>query len=391
MSERPLHWSERAKMYQASPGGGRGKPSRPQPPSGKPPRRGPSKGLWIALSVVAVVVAAAATVYFWYLPSRDSDEQTETVSSVLADDGRPEPAEPQSADSEAKDLLNRAMTAMQTGYGQVGSFDLDVLTPDLLAGIDPSITFVPSLTSDDVPAQIARAADSSIDYGGSGLTCRVMTMSDSGNWFSIVADRAEGGGVQYLVNGVERSWDSFEAGVTTTAQPAGATSTPGLYENAQLGCSFEYPADWIDYPNTAEWNSDALLYVGDPQDPLAQTLGIPTDFIAFFGVREPEESPPSPRSIIDELSTGLGLAETASVAVYEPITDFNIKGVPACSVSMLATDSDSTPDMVWTYVALVYEDRGFLFYLVSSLEQLDANQPLFESVVQSFELTDAGP
>ena len=85
------------------------------------------------------------------------------------------------------------------------------------------------------------------------------------------------------------------------------------------------------------------------------------------------------------------MAETASVAVYEPITDFNIKGVPACSVSMLATDSDSTPDMVWTYVALVYEDRGFLFYLVSSLEQLDANQPLFESVVQSFELTDAGP
>jgi hypothetical protein len=102
VEQRPLHWSEKAKLSQQSGVSSAGsmppqpRPGAPQseaapqaapsPESGhKPPkRRGPSKGFWLIASVVLVLAAAAAAVWFWYLPSRGAgaDASSTTVAAV---------------------------------------------------------------------------------------------------------------------------------------------------------------------------------------------------------------------------------------------------------------------------------------------------------------------
>ena len=108
MEQRPLHWSERAKMYPSPPSGDNGtippaqESKRERQPRTKPPKKSSSrKGFLVTLAVLVLVAAAAGVVFLWYLPSREPSADEAGLA--------------------ARNLVREAMIAIDQAYAEAAA------------------------------------------------------------------------------------------------------------------------------------------------------------------------------------------------------------------------------------------------------------------------------
>jgi len=381
-------------MYPSSPASNAGRPSlRPQPPGrpaspkrGRPSRRGPSKGLWVALTVVVCAAAAAAVVFFWYLPGRDTDLPAAAVTSTTLVDV----VDPQAADEAAKALVSAATAAMEAGYADLHTFDPTTMTPEVLAGIEPSITYVvwPYPDARACLAPTVKAVDRAVHYGGIEAAYAIGTVSASGTTFGINVNKLTGF-TYYYVNGNELDWTAAADATSTTAPPASdVAATPGVFDDPALGISFQYPASWVEYRSEDVFGSTAdhpyRLVVGDP---LTQIVSMPRNFVVLDGARTPGQPAPTARLMMEAQIAGF--SGQADWTEYEPLAEFQVNGVSACSWAV--RNLSPTGPLVWRFVALSSGDAGFLFYFVSQEELLPVNRPLFDATLNSVQIAAPAP
>lgn len=382
-------------------------PAAPAPPGGPsdtPPRHRPGKWLWIALSLVVLVAAAAAIVCFWYLPSRDAEESTvasagTTDSQVGGEkDGDAVLTADQIADASAVNLLRTAMSAIESAYvnSDTRTYDPAVVTPEMLSAIAPTVTFNPWTSPAAASEATAETALSAVDYAGDELNFAIGTVSETGRVFGAVVTREGSGATWYYVDGREADWSTYAATPSPTGEAgAEAVSTPGLYEDPLLGCSFEYPTDWVVYEyqqiHGALTDDPSVFIVGDPS---TTTTPIPVDFLEFSGVRTPGEPAPSPREAAEYFAADY--AETQRAGGQQPdgslddrfFVEERVNGISACYISYLTMDGMDQGDapQYWTVYFLSYEDTSFLFQFVTTATNAEVNDAVFHAVLESFRI-----
>ncbi len=233
MEKRPLHWSERAKMFPGSAGAGTGQSQTPRPPknqknapenpSDKEPKKGSShKGFLITLLVILLVTAAAVVVLFWYLPNRDSggddsQQATATTGSESTDAGAGATDQPtqttitgavaDAKDIEAMTLVRDSMVAVESAYANVGTFEPASLTASLLGQMDPSLTFVIRDSDQAAKAPVSSAGEMALDFYGDANSYALGTRSDSGAFFGVIVNKGNST-TTYYVNGQEEDWST---------------------------------------------------------------------------------------------------------------------------------------------------------------------------------------
>ncbi len=110
-------------------------------------------------------------------------------------------------DALAKSVVRNAMTAMETAYVDTYTFQLD---PRFLAGVEPSIKFVPAprylLTVDGVgSARVTQQAkEQAVSYYGGASSYSICTRSESGTIFGALVDKVQGSTV--FVDGEGNPW-----------------------------------------------------------------------------------------------------------------------------------------------------------------------------------------
>jgi flagellar basal body-associated protein FliL len=232
VEQRPLHWSERAKMYPSLPGtesSGTPQPKDPQgserprtkQPRGKSPKgRSSHKGLLVTMIVILLVAAAAAVVLLWYLPSRSSD----TGESELT----------------ARNLVRQAATAIDQAYEQASTFDPQTMAPNTLKAIAPTITFHPVSDTSAATSPSAQAKDNAVNYAGTQTSYAVGTMSQSGTTYGVVVDKQTGSKTYYLGGKEVADWE--QAGTSTSAtdasdptQTSQSSQTTNVTTHTQIG------------------------------------------------------------------------------------------------------------------------------------------------------------
>jgi hypothetical protein len=223
VEQRPLHWSEQAKMHAGSAGpSGQTRRSTPQRPPRQhrssrshSPRRSFGKGFWITLSFVLCAAAAAAMIFFWYLPGREGDADKGTFAIT--------PVEISEADRAARELIREAMTVIESAHADSDTYAPEVMTPGVLAGIEPGITFIawPDETAFAQPT--ARAAAYCVNYHGTESRYSIGTMSASGNTFGVIVDNEAGRTERLFWNGEERDWSTL---VGSAGTPWGPPASP---------------------------------------------------------------------------------------------------------------------------------------------------------------------
>jgi type IV pilus assembly protein PilA len=107
-------------------------------------------------------------------------------------------------DASAKSLVRNAMTAYESAYVDSRTYAPATVTSAVLKAIEPSITFnagtaaVASTTA--IPAtSTSKATDHAVDYFGNDTTYSIASVSDSGNKFGVVADKASATGATTFV------------------------------------------------------------------------------------------------------------------------------------------------------------------------------------------------
>jgi hypothetical protein len=126
----------------------------------------------------------------------------ETSSTSLAEQSPRDVA----VDSQAKQLVLNAMTAIESAYVDVRTFDPLTMSPPVLVAIEPSVIWVSSMHDTAATAPTALAAANSVDYFGTETTYAVGTLSQSGTAFGVIVDKAAGGAITYYIDGEATSW-----------------------------------------------------------------------------------------------------------------------------------------------------------------------------------------
>jgi hypothetical protein len=218
VEQRPLHWSERAKMYPPSPGstpGGPGQPAGPQR-SRQPGRRSSKRtssrrGFLLVLIVLLVLAAAAAVLLLWYLPSKDGSGDQE---SELA----------------ARSLVRQAMTAIEKAYPEAQTYDPRTMAPATLKGLAPSLTFHPMSDTSAATSPTAQAADNAVNYAGTQTSYAVGTISEGGTAYGAVVDKQSDTTTYYLDGRQVADW-GLEDTATTTTVASDTTQTSEVSES----------------------------------------------------------------------------------------------------------------------------------------------------------------
>lgn len=201
MEQRPSHWSECPNTYPSSPspgptgaGAGRG-----PGPSG---RRGVKKGVWIAITVVVCVAVAAVAAYLAFSPDKEEATNTDTTSQTQTAFGPNAAAE----DAAAKSLVRNAMTAIESAYVDLRTFDEATATAAMLQSVEPSIAFVAMAGAGAATAPKASTTEDAVNYSGTGDTYAVGTVSASGKTFGVTVDKRAGGGNTFYIDGAVQDW-----------------------------------------------------------------------------------------------------------------------------------------------------------------------------------------
>jgi type IV pilus assembly protein PilA len=108
-------------------------------------------------------------------------------------------------DASAKSLVRNAMTAMESAYVDSRTYDPDVVDTDVLAAIEPSITFTADdaavATWDGTDATVAEVGDADaeeVGYFGDDTSYSIATTSLSGNLFGVTADKSATGATTFV-------------------------------------------------------------------------------------------------------------------------------------------------------------------------------------------------
>jgi type IV pilus assembly protein PilA len=109
-------------------------------------------------------------------------------------------------DASAKSLVRNSMTAIESAYVDLRSFDPGVMTVAVLGAIEPSITFVPAAGNTAATAPTASAQAHSVNYFGTDTTYAVGSLSQSGKTFGVIVDKGAGGGNTFYVAGASHEW-----------------------------------------------------------------------------------------------------------------------------------------------------------------------------------------
>lgn len=230
MEQRPLHWSERAKMFpgaadadtdpgsQPKPSAPDKKPSDKKSPEKKPKTRSSHKGLLITLLIILVIAAAAVVIFLWYLPSRGSDTdgpnlddqqqltETSTDSETVAPLAGPIAA---AKDIEAMTLVRNSMLAVQSLHAAAGTYDLQDIPAALLQQMATVVTF--TIRDDDQAAKAptSLASDMAVDIYGTLTGYALGTQSDSGRLFGVIVNAGSSiGATTYYVDGQVQDWST---------------------------------------------------------------------------------------------------------------------------------------------------------------------------------------
>ena len=135
-----------------------------------------------------------------------------------------------------------ATAAGVRAYVDMQTFAPEHVTPEMLTGIEPSITFVPWPDTSAFSAATAEAAANTVNYAGNETNYALGTVSASGNVFGVITNKEGEGSTEYYINGQEQDWDTPLTSTTVTTGPAsssGASDDTVLYQDYALGCSFE--------------------------------------------------------------------------------------------------------------------------------------------------------
>jgi hypothetical protein len=292
------------------------------------------------------------------------------------------------ADIAAQMLIRNAITALESAYAQLQSFSPEVLTPAVLAGIEPSIAFVPADGETAATAPVSPAMTNSVDFYGTATSYSLGTVSASGNTFGVRVSKGPGGSIStYYVNGGVEDWSASSQGVIgqTASPPATAPAIMARHQDTGLGCSFDYPASWTDYPAqtlgvpTAGFSS--AYAVSDPQGALVSST--PADYILFGGLLQ--QGALGPQARLDALATSMAPTFLAGATVVEPTTDFEVNGTTAAAKTYrLAVAS---PQVLSRIVCLVSGERVFYFFFVSEETRWALNKTVFDATLDSFRAT----
>jgi type II secretory pathway pseudopilin PulG len=109
-------------------------------------------------------------------------------------------------DASAKSLVRNAMTAIESAYVDLRTFDPATMTPDALSQIEPSITWVAVREVTDAIDATADAGVSEVDYWGTETTYAVGTQAESGIKFAVTVDKGPQGGNVFYIDGVDTGW-----------------------------------------------------------------------------------------------------------------------------------------------------------------------------------------
>ncbi len=185
-------------------------PAAPAPPCGPPPAPDPvapaGPGWWerrshtqlAAMMAAAVVIASLITGAVTASVVGDNAAQQQTPLEVFEAN--------RAADAAAKSLVSNAMSALESIYADVRTFDPNVMTPVMLNELEPWITFVPSPDHTAATAATALTANVSVNYFGTPTTYAVGTVSASATVYGVIVDKGGAGRVEYYVNGEAQDW-----------------------------------------------------------------------------------------------------------------------------------------------------------------------------------------
>jgi type IV pilus assembly protein PilA len=109
-------------------------------------------------------------------------------------------------DASAKSLVRNSMTAIESAYVDLRTFDPTTMTAAALGAIEPSITFVAAAGTTAATAPTASAQLHSVNYYGTATTYAVGSLSQSEKTFGVIVDKGSGGGNTFYVNGVSHEW-----------------------------------------------------------------------------------------------------------------------------------------------------------------------------------------
>jgi hypothetical protein len=126
----------------------------------------------------------------------------DTNDTTVATDSAPDSSTEDTYDATAKALLRNAQMVIESARINLGTYDPTVLTPEVLASIEPSIIFMPDYEGVDIVA--AAAQDSTVQYAGTDELYAIGTVSASGRVFVVVYDQAFGH--QTYVDGEPVEW-----------------------------------------------------------------------------------------------------------------------------------------------------------------------------------------
>ncbi len=167
-------------------------------------------------------------------------------------------------------------------------------------------------------------------------------------------------------------------------------SSAGVFEDLAHGISFTYPKSWKEFPleGTFDPNDppDVSFAVGDPQG--SQFNGVPMNFIvAAFGPFTESEIERGAESLLKEIAGTWTDPETTGGAgkILEAVQGTEINGMTAAETTIQYSMGSLV--VVQRLCLILSGDSGCVFVMSTDKRDLEKNWPLFETTLQSFQLS----
>jgi prepilin-type N-terminal cleavage/methylation domain-containing protein len=112
-------------------------------------------------------------------------------------------------DAASKSLVRNAMTAIESSYVDLRTFDVPTMTKAALEAIEPAIKFNAEAAAGTAvgAAPGFNTKDNAVGYFGAGQAYEVGSMSESGTAWGALVNKAAGGGTTYYKGGaVVANW-----------------------------------------------------------------------------------------------------------------------------------------------------------------------------------------
>lgn len=186
---------------------------------------------------------------------------------------------------------------------------------------------------------------------------------------------AGGVAVVLLVGGVLLTRDSEETGGPILAQPTPSAATPAfeVRTHDEKGISVNVPRDW-------EKRSSGGVFVDyvDPADNGRRVRVLV------------ENATAEPQRFLQIAENGLKNNARSCARPYQRIAlnETEAGGKPAAELEYTCGDGENKRHGIWC--AVVQDGKAYSFFLTTPEEMFESSKPIFEEMVRSFQLTQAG-